>query len=432
MVAVTALAWLLLDILLLFFVGIVVAAAFQPWQVTLCAWGVPKGLAVLLIYLLLLLVLFLVGLIVAPVLVEQIGTFVAGVPTSWASARGWLRSSSFTPLQFLGERIPSFASLEPALTSVAPHLYKGTLGVTTGIVMLPGYFVTVLAIGFYWTMELPVLERLLLSLLPVEQRPRALNVWHEIESKLGGFLRGQGLAMLVIGVASAIGYALIGLPNVLALGVLAGLLEAVPWIGPLLAVVPALLVAVPLGTNSALLVMGFAVVLQVFENNILIPRIMRRSAGVSALVSVLAILALGTLYGILGVLIAIPIAIVVQVLLETLVIDAEPIALPSDQAHGPWDDLRVRLQALRQHARVRLRRRTSRMGIDPKSNDHVVDAEDQEIEVAVARIERSIAEAERTPQPVAHEAPAATVEDVDATTSGLEKDVERANPLFRA
>ena len=275
------------------------------------------------------------------------------------------------------------------LTDLAPQLYQGALGVTTSIVKLPVYFVTVLAIGFYWTMEVPRFERLLLSLLAVERRPRALNVWHEIESKLGGFMRGQGLAMLSIGAASALGYALIGLPNVLALAVLAGLLEAVPLIGPVLAVVPAVLVALPLGVHTVLLVIGLAVLLQLIESNVLIPRIMHHAVGVSALVGLLAVLAFGTLYGILGVLIAIPMTAVIQVLLDTMVVNAEPVAEPAGLVGSPWEDLRARVRALRQQARVRLRARTSRMGIDPATADHVVDAVDQQIEVAVARVEKT-------------------------------------------
>ena len=177
-------------------------------------------------------------------------------------------------------------------------MYQGALGVTTSLARLPIYFVTVLVVAFYWTMELPRFERLLLSLLAVERRPRALSIWHEIESKLGGFMRGQGLAMCFIGVASALGYALIGLPNVLALAGLAGLLEAVPMLGPVLAVVPAILAAVPAGLHTVLLVIGLAASLQLIQNGVVTPRIMHRAVGVSALVGLSAILAFATLYGI--------------------------------------------------------------------------------------------------------------------------------------
>lgn len=429
MVATAALAYLLLDILLLLFIGIVVAAALQPWHVMLCRWGIPKGLAVLLIYLFLLIGLVLIALVVGPVLVEQISTFTAEVPGTYANVRLYLQHSATAPFHLIGQRLPPFERLTQTLTGVAPQLYQGALSVTTSIVALAAYFVAVLAIAFYWTMEVPRFERLFLSLLAVERRPRALNVWHEIESKLGGFMRGKGLAMLSVGAASALGYALIGLPNVLALAVLAGLLEAVPLIGPVLAIVPAVLVALPLGPHPVIFVIGFALLLQLIESNVLIPRIMNRTVGVSALVGLLAILAFGTLYGILGVLIAIPMTAVIQVLLDTLVVNAEPVAEPAGLVGSPWEDLRARVRALRQQARVRLRARTSRMGIDPATEDHVVDAVDQQIEVAVARVEKLISVAQETSEPLDIQAQAAIVERLQSATEEIEQAVEHVDTI---
>jgi predicted PurR-regulated permease PerM len=93
MVATAVVAYLLLDILLLLFIGIVVAAALRPWHVVLCRWGVPKGFAVLLIYLFLLIGIVLIALVVGPVLIEQIGTFVEALRSTF-SASGFLRSSA--------------------------------------------------------------------------------------------------------------------------------------------------------------------------------------------------------------------------------------------------------------------------------------------------------------------------------------------------
>jgi predicted PurR-regulated permease PerM len=431
-VAMAALVYLLLDILLLLFLGIVVAAALRPSHVRLCRWGVPKGLAVLVIYLLLLIGLVLIALVVGPVLVEQIGMFAAQAPATYASIRSQLRASGTAPFHVIGQRLPPFEHLEQALTVVAPQLYQGAVGVTTSVLKLFAYFVTVLVVGFYWTMEVPRLERLLLSLLAVERRARALNIWHEIESKLGGFMRGKGLAMLTIGAASAIGYALIGLPNILALAVLAGLLEAVPLIGPVLAVVPALLVALPLGLTTVLLVIGFTVILQLIENNVLIPRIMHRAVGVSALVGILAVLVFGTLYGFLGVLVAIPMTAVIQVLLDSTLVNAEPVGEPQGIGGSPWADLRTRVRALRQQARVRLRARTSRMGIDPDTADHVVDAVDQQIEVAVARVEKIISVAEETAEPMAAKERATIVDELRGATEEIEQAVERVDTIVAA
>lgn len=423
-VALAALCYLLLDIVLLLFLGIVVAVALQPWHVWLRRWGIPEGPAVLMIYLLLLVGLGLVGLVVGPVLLEQISTFAAEAPTTYAGIRSYLQASAAAPFHLIGQRLPPFERLTQMGADVAPRFFQSALGVTTSVIEIFTYFVTVLVIGFYWTIEVPRIERLVLSLFPVARRARVLTIWHEIESKLGGFMRGEALAMLTIGAASAIGYALIGLPNVLALAVLAGLLEAVPWIGPVLGFVPALIVAAPMGSHTVLLLIGFTLMLQLLENHVLIPRIMHHAVGVSALVSILAILGFGTLYGLLGVFIAIPMTAVIQVLLDGTLLNAEPVAEPKGLGDDPWARLRGRAQALRQQARARLRARTTRMGIDPGTADHVVDAADQQIEVAVARVEEIIAVAEEASEPMAAEERAAVVETVRGATHEIEQAAE--------
>jgi len=428
-VALAVLAYRLIDVFLLLFIGIAVAAALQPSHVTLCRWGVPKGLAVLLIYLLFSMGLVLIALVIGPLVIEQIRTFAAELPATYASLRLSLQRNGAGPLQLIGNRLPTFERSTDALA--VPEVFRGVVGITTTVVQLFAYFVTVLAVAFYWTMEVPRLERLTLSMIPVERRADVLNVWHEIESKLGAYLRAQGLAMLSIGAASAIGYALIGLPNVVALGVLAGLLEAVPLIGPTLASGPAVLVALPLGLNTVLLVIGFSVVVQVTENNVLIPRIMHRAVGVSALVGIFAVLAFGTLYGLLGVFIAIPMTAVIQVLLASMVVDAD-VATAGDAAGKPWASLRAHIRNLQQQGRIRLRARGSRMGIDPALADHVADAVDQQIEEAGVQVERIIAAVEETSKPLDAKDRATIVGKLEAATEGVEQAVERVGTVIAA
>lgn len=424
MVGIAALLSSLIDLLVVFFLGIVVAAALQPGHVRLCRLGVPKGLAVLLIYLFFIIGIALIVLLLGPVLIEQTRAFTVNVPEQYANFVKWLQASPTPLLQRLGDRIPPFAVLVQNIAELAPAFFANAVGVVTSTVSFLTYLVVVLAVGFYWTMELPRVERLILSLVTVARRPQVLNTWHEIEFKLGAYIRGQGLAMLIIGAASAIGYILIGLPNVFALAVLAGLFEAVPLIGPILAAVPAILVALPLGLTSVLLVIGFAVLLQVFENNILIPRIMSHAVGISALVGMFAVLALGTLYGILGVFIAIPLTVVVQVLLDRMVINPEPVPKDTTVATSPLTTLRARVHELRQQMRLRLRGRDTRMGIDPQIPDHVVDATDQQIEQAVERIETMIATAQEDAEPSGppEEVPLAQL---NHTTQQMEEAVER-------
>lgn len=216
------LLYYLIDIVILLFLGIVVAAAVQPGHVRLCRLGLPKGLSVFLIYLLFAAAIILMGLLVVPVLIEEISKFASALPENYAASRATLRASSISLLRLIGERLPPFAALTQSSSVSSAVLFERVLGFTSGTVAFFASLVTVLVVGFYWTMEVPRLERLIVSFFPVARRAQVLNIWHEIEFKLGAFIRGQGLAMLAIGVASGLGYFMIGLPNVLVLAVLAG------------------------------------------------------------------------------------------------------------------------------------------------------------------------------------------------------------------
>jgi len=430
LVALAALLYHLIEILIVLFLGIVVAATLQPWHVKLCRLGVPRGLAVLLIYFLFFAALVLIGLLVGPMLFEQVSAFAAALPEKYGDALAALRGVQSPLIRTLGQRLPPFEALTDTFAGLAPSFYRSAVGFTTGLLGAVAYFVTVFAVGFYWTMEVPRLERLVVSLVPVGRRTQVLGIWHEIESKLGAFIRGQGLAMLTIGVASAVGYALIGLPHVLPLALLAGLLEAVPLIGPILGAVPAVLVASPLGITTVLLVVGWCILLQVVENNVLIPRIMSQGVGVSALVGLFAVLAFGTVYGILGVFVAIPLTAVIQVLVDRMVINVEPTPEAGARAPSRLAGIRARLLALRQQVRRRLRERDTRMGIDPDAPDHVVDAVDQQLEEAVERVTTSITAAEEASGPIASEDP--IVEKLHEATRHIEQAVERVDDVTTA
>jgi hypothetical protein len=311
-----------------------------------------------------------------------------------------------------------------------PGFVDDLVSFLTGTVGFLTYSVVVLAIGFYWTMDVPRLERTVLSLLPVARRPQVLEVWREIEFKLGAFVRGQGLAMLLVGIISGIGYYLIGLPNVLVLAVLAGLLEAVPLIGPIIVAALAALLAIPQGLTAVLLVLGFSALLQQFESVVLVPRIMNHTVGISALAGLFAILAFGTLYGVLGVFVAIPLAVVVQVLLDHLVINPEPTPEVPAFASQPLDTLRAQIQTLQQRIRARLRERDTRMASDPQTLEHVADVIDQRIERVAEHVETIIAAAEEKAASLKPETRETLVAELQQATRRIEDAVEQVETVM--
>src|SRR5215510_2685930 len=137
----------------------------------------------------------------------------------------------------------------------------------------------------------------------------------EVEEKLGGWVRGRLLLMLAVGVMATLGYTVIGLPNAILLGVAAGLFEIVPMIGPFLAFAPAVLVALATNPPQAVAVLVFALVIQQIESNILVPRVMGRTVGISPLTVLLGILVGSVLAGLPGAFLAVPLAGALQVIL---------------------------------------------------------------------------------------------------------------------
>jgi predicted PurR-regulated permease PerM len=176
-------------------------------------------------------------------------------------------------------------------------------------------FLSVFVLAFYWLVERAAIKRVLLRRVPVHRARDVNTVWLEIEEKLGGWVRGQLVLMLAIGVMAGLGYSVIGLPNAALLAVAAALFEIVPMLGPVLAFAPAVLVALAVDPSKALLVLVFALVIQQFESNVLVPRVMREAVGVSPLTVVLGILIGSALYGLPGAFLAVPIAGAVQVVL---------------------------------------------------------------------------------------------------------------------
>jgi predicted PurR-regulated permease PerM len=417
MIALAVLLYALIDILLVLFLGIIVAATLQPGHQWLARWGVPKGLAVLLFYGVFLLVTGAVAFFIGPTLFDQIKSLINNFPELYGQLIKSLGASTSPVVQQLVHRLPTFNALTQNLVETFPTAFNSVVVLMSSAFTLFVYFAGVLAIGFYWTMEVPHLERLVVTLFPVTRRPQVVAIWREVESKLGAFVRGQGIAMLTIGSLSAVGYWLIGLPNVLVLATLAGLLEAVPIVGPVLSAVPALVVALSQGVDTALLVVGFCIALQLFENNVLIPPLMEHSVGISSLVGLFAVLAFGVLYGVLGALVAIPLTVVIQVVLDHTLVNPEPVPDQSEPVNQQLNALHTRLQELRQRLRSRLRERESRMqtaDTPAQTADQVADSVEQKLERAVEQVESLLAS-------VAHDTATVSGKDQQQVISALRR-----------
>jgi len=207
----------------------------------------------------------------------------------------------------------------------------GDTAITVGLTVVEGLFaaVTVFVVAYYWMTERVEIKRAFTTLFPREHRYQVGVIWGEVEAVLGGWVRGQLLLMLFIGVLATVGYLVMGLKYALVLGLLAGLLEIVPLVGPWLGAVPALMVALMQDFKLALIVGVYLLIIQNVEANVLVPRVMQKTVGISSLVVLLGILIGATLGGIGGALVAVPLAAAIQVVLRH-VVATDPSASPAD------------------------------------------------------------------------------------------------------
>jgi len=199
---------------------------------------------------------------------------------------------------------------------------------------------TLLTIVFFWLVEHAQLQRYLLSFVPADGRAGARDAWNEIETRLGLWVRGQLILMGFMGGTTAVAYSLLGLPGALLLGLIAALTEAIPIVGPLLGAIPAVLVATTVSPQLALIVAGVYVVLQLIEGSVLVPLVMRNTVGISPLLVLLSVLVGAAAGGLIGALLAVPIAASAEIILARLQARDTPVAQDPSAVETPDDEQR--------------------------------------------------------------------------------------------
>jgi predicted PurR-regulated permease PerM len=205
-----------------------------------------RGPAILLVYIGILLALALAVTLIVPPIAREGTNFARDFPGQIEALRSELAASDNALLRAAGTQLFDLLDGErlAGIVATLPSLIVGTVsGVGGGIVAV----FTVFLIAFYWLAEKPVAKRAVVGLFPARQRLRALRLWSQVEAKLGDWLRGQLLLMLIIGASATVVYGAMGLPFWLILGLIAGLTEALPNIGPVIGAVPAVLVALTVG-----------------------------------------------------------------------------------------------------------------------------------------------------------------------------------------
>jgi predicted PurR-regulated permease PerM len=351
-VCVILIFWLLYRlraVLFLFFVAIVMGTAIRPAVEWLHRRGISRAAGTIILYVLMAGILTGFLAMIFPLMADQAAQISKNLPEYYAELRVWLINSNSRLLQNFGSRTPPQLSLfmirnpdsEEVLDQVAQTFLYTNL-VLKGILATLAIFL----LAYYWNQESNLILRGLLRVVPPQRRKRIRELIQLAETKLGGYIRGQGLLCIIIGFAAFISYMLIGLPYTLVLAIFAGVMEMVPIFGPALGAIPAFLVALSIDPGKAIWVVGATSIIQMLENGFLVPRIMKGSMGVNPIIALLSLIAFTSVFGFVGALLALPLAAIIQLLVSRAVLKAADSARQTQNKETETQSLVDESQAL--------------------------------------------------------------------------------------
>jgi predicted PurR-regulated permease PerM len=316
-VAVIAALFVARDALLIIYVSGLLATGLRPvvQRIEVAApqgaRRLPRWLAILLIYIALVGVITIVALLVVPPIVEQAQELWRRLPELLDQVQTFLVNH-----RVIDHRI----TLEEAVRSApGPGEAVGTVAsAVRTVVTIVITAITILILTFYLILESDALFGAFARLFPRPDRPRVKSAAVKISVKVGAWLSGQLILGGTIGLSAAIGLYLLGVPFFFVLSVLAAVGELIPIAGPVASAIPAILLALTVSPQTALFTTLFFVAQQQVESHVLVPKIMQRQVGVSPVFVIVALLVGASLLGIVGAILAVPTAAIVQVVVEEI------------------------------------------------------------------------------------------------------------------
>ncbi len=294
------------DLIIELFVAMLIMTILDPVINFLSRFRIPRTLSVLITYVVLIGILVVLIVNLAPPLIEQSTNFVNQLPV-------YIKSLGI--VQDVGDKaVEDFLSQVGILPA---HFARFALSTFSNIIEV----ITVLIFAFYMLVSRQRLDDQIAVILGEDKKAKIADVINKLETRLGSWARGQLLLMLMVGVSTYIGLKLLGVPYALPLAILAGLLEIVPYVGPIIAAVPAVIIGFGTSPVIGVATTALAFLIQQIENYVFVPNIMHRSVGLSPLIVLLA-LAIGfRLFGVVGAIISIPAILAIQVLGKELALD---------------------------------------------------------------------------------------------------------------
>lgn len=294
--------WIIKDLLFSLFIALIIVSALKPPVSFLEKKRVPRFLASIIVYALFLFCIANAFGLIFPPLISELTHLLRNLPSIIQNSSPYL--SPFINWESLSQYVPNITN---KAFDVIKNVFSNAL-----------FIISTLFFGFYLLLEENWIKKILLKFYEEKEIRAVFTTIEKIEKRLNAWFWGEVVLMTVIGVMTFIGLNLIGMKYTLALAVFAGFLEAVPTIGPITSLIPALIIGF-----SQSYFLGFAnialyFIIQQLENHLVVPLVMRKAVGLNPIITLIALIIGGKLAGVLGILLSVPIIIS----LETALIEA--------------------------------------------------------------------------------------------------------------
>lgn len=325
---VAVIAWTVVErflhIIVLLIISLVLAYLITPLVDRLQQSHIPRALVIAAIYLAVFGVVALIFVLFVPSLTTQLQGLSKSLPSLLNSKTGLqARLDEILKRVHISMSTKDLSNrLSSAVSAAGSTLLGSTLTIVTGVVQTATDILLTLAITFYFLLDGHAMHNRATRLLPSAMRERWFFIQATLDKVLGGYVRGQLLVALTVGLAAGLGCALLGVNYPLVIGLLAFLFELIPMIGPILGMIPAVLISLFQSPTPVVWVFVFFVVLQQIESNVIVPRVSGHAVGLHPLAALLALLVGVELGGIGAAFLAVPLAGVIWVLAVALYADA--------------------------------------------------------------------------------------------------------------
>jgi len=316
--------WEVRDALMLVYISALVAIGLSPVvnaieRKRLMRQRVPRWAAILVIYLFIIGVIVGITILVVPPIVMQARELGMELPRLLHQGQQWLMNRGLLTREISAQEAVQQTATSSGAQDTIGLLVNALWGFVGGVFGV----ITILVLAFYLLVDSGGLVSVFVRLFPRDKRVQVQDACRRVTAKVSAWLGGQLLLAGIIGSTAALGLFLMGVPFFYVLALISAVGEMIPIVGPILSAVPAIAVALSVKPTLALAVIAFFFAQQQLENHILVPRIMQRQVGISAVFVIVALLIGGSLLGVIGAILAVPTAAILQVLFEELINDSE-------------------------------------------------------------------------------------------------------------